>query len=312
MIFNLYSFNNDKINTKPTTCKTIARAGCYSEKAEEMNHEIKFADGTVVPSLGQGTWYMGEDESRRTDEVRALQHGIELGMTVIDTAEMYADGGAEIVTGEALAGRRDKVFLISKVLPSNASLRGTIEACERSLRRLRTDHIDLYLLHWRGRYSLEETVEAMHRLQQDGKIGMWGVSNFDVDDMEELYQTGCTDCATNEVLYNLSRRGVEYDLLPWSQKASMPVIAYSPIEQGRILNNPTLANIAHRHGKTPAQIALAWVLSHKGVMPIPKASNIKHVEQNAESLRIELTHDDMALLERAFPAPKTKIPLEMI
>ena len=277
-----------------------------------MNHVIKFADGTTVPAVGQGTWYMGEDESRHAEEVRALQHGIDLGMTVIDTAEMYADGGAEIVTGDALTDRRDKVFLISKVLPSNASRRETVAACERSLRRLRTDHIDLYLLHWRGRYPLEETVEAMHRLQKDGKIRMWGVSNFDVDDMEELYQLGSTDCAANEILYNLSRRGVEYDLLPMAGKASMPIIAYSPIEQGRILNNPTLADIARHHGKTPAQIALAWVLSHNGVMPIPKASNIKHVEQNAESLRIELTQDDMVLLDRAFPAPKTKIPLEMI
>lgn len=268
-----------------------------------------------VGSLGQGTWNMGEDRRRRTEEIKTLQRGIDLGMTAIDTAEMYGSGLSEKLVGEALqGGYRDKVYLISKVLPSNASFKGTIEACERSLNRLKTDCIDLYLLHWRGRYPLSDTVAAMIRLQEEGKIKQWGVSNFDVSDMEELFETTekGESCGANEVLYNLSRRGIEFDLIPWCYNKKVPIIAYSPIEQGRILGNRALRAIADKHGKTTAQIALAWVLSHPNILAIPKASTVEHVEENFESLSIRLDQDDFDLLNQAFPAPTKKCSLEMI
>lgn len=278
-----------------------------------MDKKIVFPNNEEVCSLGQGTWYMGDKPAKRTEEIKALRRGIELGLTVIDTAEMYGDGRSESLVGEAIESLREEVFLISKVLPSNASYQGTKKACEKSLKRLETDYIDLYLLHWRGSYPLEETVRAMTELQKEGKIGQWGVSNFDVDDMEELYgvENGNT-CAANEVLYNLSRRGTEFDLIPWCNRNNIPVIAYSPIEQGRILNDETLREIAEKHDATTAQIALAWVLNNPSVLAIPKAGSIEHVEENAKSLSIKLDKEDLAMLDRAFPTPDIKIPLEML
>ncbi len=274
---------------------------------------LSLPSGERVPVLGQGTWMMGESRRSRREEVEALRLGLDLGMTLIDTAEMYADGGAEEVVAEAIAGRRDQVFLVTKVLPGNASRRGTIEACERSLRRLRTDRIDLYLLHWRGRYPLAETLEAFAELVRAGKIRYWGVSNFDTDDMAELTGLpGGAAVATNQVLYNLSRRGIEYDLLPWCRERRIPIMAYSPIEQGRILGNPALRRVAARHGATPAQVALAWLLRQKDVMVIPKAGRPEHVRENRAALDLELTAEDLAELDRAFPPPTRKVPLEML
>lgn len=278
-----------------------------------MDKKIVFPNNEEVSSLGQGTWYMGDKPAKRTEEIKALRRGIELGLTVIDTAEMYGDGRSESLVGEAIENLREEVFLISKVLPSNASYQGTKKACEKSLKRLETDYIDLYLLHWRGSYPLEETVRAMTELQKEGKIGQWGVSNFDVDDMEELYEVeNGNTCAANEVLYNLSRRGTEFDLIPWCNRNNIPVIAYSPIEQGRILNDETLREIAEKHDVTTAQIALAWVLNNPSVLAIPKAGSIEHVEENAKSLSIKLDKEDLAMLDRAFPTPDIKIPLEML
>lgn len=266
----------------------------------------------TVPVLGQGTWYMGEQAHRRPEEVRALQLGIDLGMTLIDTAEMYADGGAEAVVGEAIRGRRDDVFIVSKVLPSHASRSATIAACEWSLRRLGTDRIDLYLLHWRGGYALEDTLTGFDALLEAGKIRSWGVSNFDVADMEELLAVGGKAVAANQVLYNLSRRGIEYDLLPWSERHRVPVMAYSPIEQGRILGDRTLRDIAAAHEATPAQIALAFVLARPNLIAIPKSSNAAHLRDNAAAADIALTADDHRALDAAFPPPKRKQALEML
>jgi len=278
-----------------------------------MDKQIIFPGGAAVCALGQGTWYMGDKPARKDDEIGALRRGIELGMSVIDTAEMYGDGRSETLVGEAIEGRREQVFLVSKVLPSNASYHGTKQACERSLKRLKTDYLDLYLLHWRGRYPLSETVKAMVELQQEGKIRQWGVSNFDVDDMEELFATpGGNTCAANEVLYNLSRRGIEFDLIPWCRERKVPVIAYSPIEQGRILNDKTINDIALRHHVTAAQIALSWVLRDPSALAIPKAGSADHVEENYGSLSVELDESDLRLLDAAFPAPTHKMYLEMI
>lgn len=269
--------------------------------------------GATVPSLGQGTWYMGETRNRMKDEVSALQLGIDLGMTLIDTAEMYADGGAEIVVGEAIASRRDDVFLVSKVLPYNASRAGTIEACERSLKRMGTDRIDLYLLHWRGRYPLEETVEAFEELIEAGKILSWGVSNCDPDDMAELMRVpGGDACAVNQVLYNLTRRGVEFDLQPWCRNMDIPIMAYSPIEQGRMLRHPALGEIAKRHGATPAQVGLSWLLRQEGVIAIPKAVSPDHIRQNRAAVEVVLAEEDLTQLDRAFLPPKRAQPLEML
>lgn len=274
---------------------------------------IQFKHGKSVPVLGQGTWYMGESPAEAATEVRALQQGIDLGMTLIDTAEMYADGGAEQVVGRAIAGRRDGVFLVSKVLPHNASRRGTVAACEASLKRLGTDRIDLYLLHWRGPHPLSATVEAMQALVAQGKIGGWGVSNLDTDDIDELLEEKDGNrCLTNQVLYNLSRRGIEYDLLPQSLERGVPVMAYSPIEQGRILGNPALAEVARRHGVTPAQVALAWVLREPGVIAIPKAARAEHLQQNRACLDITLDNADLKALDAAFTPPRRKQPLAML
>lgn len=273
----------------------------------------KLPDGEAVPALGLGTWGMGERATARADEVAALHFGLDLGMALIDTAEMYGDGGAEEVVGEAIAGRRDAVFLVSKVLPSNASRRATVAACERSLRRLGTDRIDLYLLHWRGGTPLAETVAAFADLRRDGKIRHWGVSNLDLADMRELVAApGGGDVATNQVLYNLTRRGIEHDLLPWCRERRIPVMAYSPIEQGRMLAQPALKAVAGRHGATPAQVALAWLTRQDGLIVIPKAARIAHLRENRAAVGLRLSKADLAELDRAFPPPDGPRALEML
>ncbi|MBB4477647.1 aldo/keto reductase [Rhizobium etli] len=274
---------------------------------------VKFPNGTEVPALGQGTWAMGEDAGHARMEIESLMAGIDLGMTLIDTAEMYGDGGAEEIVGQAIRGRRDELFLVSKVYPWNASLRGTVDACERSLDRLGTDRIDLYLLHWRGNYPLAETVAAFEMLKASGKIGAWGVSNFDTDDMEELLSVpDGTNVAANQVLYNLTRRGIEYDLLPWCQSRGIPIMAYSPIEQGHILHHPELIHIAKAYQATPAQLALAFLLERDGVIVIPKTSNAERVAENRDCVSLEITDEDWQALDAAFPPPAKKKPLEML
>jgi diketogulonate reductase-like aldo/keto reductase len=269
--------------------------------------------GETVLALGQGTWHMGESAARRKQELAALRLGLELGMSLIDTAEMYASGVAEEIVGEAFAGKRDEIFIVSKVLPENASRRGTIAACERSLKRLKTDRIDLYLLHWRGTPALADTLEGFAALMKDGKIRHWGVSNFDADDMGELWSLkGGGACATNQVLYNLSRRGIEHDLVPACRKKHVPIMAYSPIEQGRLLRNKTLKEIGDRHNATPAQVALAWLLRQEGMIVIPKSSNEAHVRENRVAADVTLTTADLAALDQAFPRPKGPRGLEML
>lgn len=271
---------------------------------------LKLADGGVVPVIGQGTWHMGEDPAERGNEVAALRLGIELGMTLIDTAEMYGEGGAEEVVGEAIRNRRERVFLVSKVYPHNASRKGVPEACERSLRRLGTECIDLYLLHWRGQYPLAETVEAFERLKEQGKIRRWGVSNFDLDDMHEL---AAPACATNQVLYNPDERGIEFDLLPWCQAQGMPVMAYCPLGQGgALLRHPAVIDVARRHGAQPAQVVLAWALRQPGVLVIPKSANPGHLHSNASAAELKLTAEDLAILDGAFPPPARRQPLQMV
>ncbi len=274
----------------------------------------KLPSGEAVPVFGLGTWRMGESAARRKDEVAALRAGIELGMTLIDTAEMYGDGAAEQIVAEAVAGKRDRMFIVSKVLPSNATRRGTVTACERSLRNLSTDRIDLYLLHWRGSAPLHETVEAFIGLQKAGKIRHWGVSNLDISDMAELAALpGGGAAATNQVLYNLARRGIEYDLIPWCRRHRIPIMAYSPIDQGgRLLRHAALKDVAARHDATPAQVALAWLLRQDGMIVIPKAGTVEHARENCAALDLRLTKDDLAELDRAFPAPKAARPLEML
>ncbi len=269
--------------------------------------------GEAVPVLGQGTWGLGEAVHPRKQEIEALQVGIDLGMTLIDTAEMYASGEAEKVVGEAIAGRRGEVFITSKVLPQHASKRGVTAACEGSLNRLRTDRLDLYLLHWRGTIPLQETLDGFAALVEAGKIRYWGVSNFDIADMQELDQLiGGADVATDQVLYNLTRRGIEFNLLPWCRERGIPVMAYSPIEQGRMLRSPDLQKIAARHQATPAQIALAWLLRLEKIIAIPRAGTPKHVRENRAALDLKLTSHDLKELDRAFPPPAEARPLEML
>jgi diketogulonate reductase-like aldo/keto reductase len=278
---------------------------------------VRLPDGHAVPALGQGTWAMGERRAQRNAEADALRLGIDLGMTLIDTAEMYGDGGAEEVVGEAIAGRRERVFIVSKVYPHNASRKGAIAACERSLKRLRIDRLDLYLLHWRGSIPLEDTLAAFEALRAAGKIDRFGVSNFDVGDMEETAATKAgQSIATNQVLYNLAHRGIERDLLPWCRSRRMPVMAYSPIEstgsdQKRLLGTEALRAVAARHGATPAQIAIAWLLRDPAVIVIPKAVQPAHVRENRAALDVHLSDADLRDLDRAFPVPAAKVPLEM-
>lgn len=293
------------------------------QPATELNSAPKvrtttLPSGQPIPVLGQGTWEMGEDRSRRQSEVDALRLGLNLGMNLIDTAEMYGEGGAEEVVGEAIEDRpRAEVFIVTKVYPHNASRRGVVEACARSLKRLKTGYIDLYLLHWRGDVPLIETLEAFQALKDAGDIRDYGVSNFDVSDMEEAFALpGGDEIATNQVLYNPAHRGVEWDLLPWCRERNIPIMAYSPIgsnsaEQKRIFNNPMLKSIATRHDVTPAQIALAWLLRQPELVVIPKASQPEHIRQNRAALDIELMDEDIKDLDHAFPPPNRKIPLEM-
>ncbi|NIY49202.1 aldo/keto reductase [Cedecea colo] len=283
-----------------------------------MTRQIHFSANKGLPAIGQGTWAMGEKALQRRDEVHALQAGIDLGLTLIDTAEMYAEGGAERIVGEAIRGRRDEVFLVSKVYPWNAGGERAIAACEASLKRLQSDYLDLYLLHWRGDIPLEETVSAMQALKQQGKIRRWGVSNLDYDDMRELtVLAGGAECATNQVLYHLASRGIEHDLLPWCQQQNMPVMAYCPLAQaGRLrdglMNHPALKQMAAQKGVAVAQLLLAWLISHNGVMAIPKAGSVAHVKENAAAREITLSNEEIAVMEKAFPAPGHKTPLAMV
>jgi diketogulonate reductase-like aldo/keto reductase len=274
---------------------------------------VKLPSGERIPVLGQGTWHLAEVPARRDEEILALRRGLDLGMTVIDTAEMYADGEAEKLVGEAIAGQRDEVFLVSKVLPQHGTARGTVAACESSLRRLGTDRIDLYLLHWRGRVPLADTIEAFGGLQQAGLIRYWGVSNFDAPDMKELTALpGGPEVATDQVLYNLSRRGPELNLFPLLRELRVPIMAYSPIEQGRILGHPVLREIAGLHHATPAQIALAWVLRRDDVCAIPRASRLEHTNENRAAADIQLDQADLSQLDQEFPRPERVRPLEML
>jgi diketogulonate reductase-like aldo/keto reductase len=275
--------------------------------------KTKLPSGEEVPVLGQGTWGFGEHPANRQNEIDALRFGIDIGMKLIDTAEMYGDGAAEELIGKAIEGRREQTFIVDKVLPQNATRKGTVEACEQSLRRLATDRIDLYLLHWRGAVPLAETLAGFDDLLRAGKIRYWGVSNFDVPDMESVAALpGGAALATDQVLYNLMRRGIEYDLMPWCEQRNIPIMAYSPLEQGRLMGDPEIRRIADEHSASPAQIALAWVLRKEGLIAVPKAGTPGHVKQNRISLDIHLSLDELAALDRAFPAPDRKVPLEMI
>jgi diketogulonate reductase-like aldo/keto reductase len=271
----------------------------------------KLPSGEHVPALGQGTWNMGEDRRRRRAEIAALRLGIDLGMRLIDTAEMYADGEAEKIVGAAIAGRREKVFLVSKVLPEHATRRGTIAACERSLKRLDADRIDLYLLHWREQeVELAEVLEAFTALVRAGKIRHWGVSNFDVEDMQELVRLpGGKAVAADQVMYNLDRRGIEHDLVPWCRRRRIPVMAYSPLDEGRLLRSRDLERIAQQLEATPSQVALAWLLRQQNVIAIPKSASEAHVRENFAALDLRLGKENLAALDRAFPRPKRKLPL---
>lgn len=276
---------------------------------------LRFA-GQEVPAIGLGTWYMGEGRATRTQEVDAIRAGLDAGLRVVDTAEMYGDGAAEEVVGEALAGRRDDALLVSKVYPHHASRDGVRRACEDSLRRLRTDHLDVYLLHWRGQYPLAETVEGFEDLVADGLIASWGVSNLDPEDMSELAAVpGGSACVTDQILYNLTRRGPELDLMPMLSTARVPVMAYSPLEQSRILDaadSEVLEEVADRHGATPAQVALAWCVRDGDVLAIPKSASAERVRENAAAADLELTEADLVALDEAFPAPDGPVPLETL
>jgi diketogulonate reductase-like aldo/keto reductase len=275
---------------------------------------VKLPDGTEVVALGQGTWRMGEGRHPRAAEADALRLGLDLGMTLIDTAEMYADGGAEEVVGDAIAGRRAQAFIVSKVSPQNAGRRGVAAACARSLKRMRIERIDLYLLHWRGSVPLAETVAGFEELRGAGKIAAWGVSNLDADEMEELrHVPGGDGCATDQVLYNPEARGIEFDLLPWCVRHAMPVMAYSPVGQaGALLRAPVLVAAARRHAATPAQVALAWALRQPGMIAIPKATDPAHVRDNAAAAALRLTDEDFSAIDAAFPPPRRKRRLGML
>jgi diketogulonate reductase-like aldo/keto reductase len=274
---------------------------------------VTLRSGERVPALGQGTWHMGEDRRRAAEEAAAVRLGIELGMTLIDTAEMYGSGGSEEMIAQAIDGVRDELFIVSKVYPHNASRSGVAAACERSLKRLRTDRLDLYLLHWRGSTPLAETLEGFERLQREGKIRYHGVSNFDRADMAEwVALKGGEKVAADQVLYNLSRRGPEWDLVPWCREHGVAIMAYTPLGQGGLLRDRTLAEIARRHSATPAQVALAWLLRQPGAIVIPKAARLEHVRENRGALEVVLTDEDLAALDRAFPPPKGRSSLGML
>ncbi|MEK6357477.1 MAG: aldo/keto reductase [Burkholderia cenocepacia] len=274
---------------------------------------VVLPNGETIPKLGLGTWEMGERPARRADEIAALREGIELGMTLVDTAEMYGDGATEELVGDALAGLRDDVFLVSKVYPHHASRRGVVAACDASLKRLRTDRLDLYLLHWRGSVPLAETVEGFDALQRAGKIRHWGVSNFDTADMAELVdEAGGGACATNQILYNIARRGPEFDLLPWLADHRIPAMAYSPVDHGRLPKRSPLDEIARLRGVSVMRVALAWVLAQPDVFAIPKASRIEHVRDNRAALDVVFSDDERAQLDAYFRPPRSKRALEML
>ena len=274
---------------------------------------VTLPSGETLPALGQGTWNMGDKRDTRREEISSLQLGLDLGLKLIDSAEMYGEGKAEELIGEAIAGRRDEAFLVSKVYPHNASRKGTRSACERSLKRMRTDRIDLYLLHWRGNIPLSETIEGFIALQKAGKIRYYGVSNLDLDDMRELFSLpGGEAVATNQLLYNLTRRGIEWDLAPWLREQKIPVMAYSPIEQSRLLSNPKLADFARRHGMTPAQAALAWLLAKDDIIAIPKTGRRERLKENVGAFDHPLTREQVAELDRLFPPPRAPVPLQML
>lgn len=277
-----------------------------------MAQMVRFADGAEICALGQGTWEMAEDRARRADEIRSLREGLDRGLSLIDTAEMYGEGAAETLVGEAIAGRRDEAFLVSKVYPHNASLAGVQAACLRSLKRLKTDRIDLYLLHWPGAHPLAETIAGFERLKADGKILRWGVSNFDLEGLTDVLAAPAGEaCAANQVLYNLSQRGVEFDLAPWMAARSMPLMAYSPVDRGALAQAPALQGVAARHGATPAQVALAFLLARDNVIAIPKASSPAHLAANVAALDLRLDDADRAAIDRAFPPPRRKSRLAM-
>lgn len=286
-------------------------------KDKLKNRTLTLPDGTRLPVLGQGTWKMGENPAKREAELKGLQTGLDLGMKVIDTAEMYGDGLAEQLVGEAMLRRREEAFLVSKVYPHHATLANIEKACEGSLKRLRTDYIDLYLLHWRGG-NLTETIEGLEGLKKAGKILRWGVSNFDTSDMEELFQHKAGNfCATNQVLYHLGSRGIEYDLLPWQRKKQMPIMAYSPLGQGKALmkklaKHTAIQEIAEKHKVRPLQMALAWTIRTDNVLAIPKGTREEHIIENAEASTIKLSLDDMKQINRVFPEPTEKMPLDII
>ncbi|MFS0779783.1 aldo/keto reductase [Neobacillus sp. 3P2-tot-E-2] len=293
--------------------KTIAAIRSHVE-----SKKVTLGDGTVVPQLGQGTWFMGENPRVKEQEIQALQLGIELGMTLIDTAEMYGEGGAELLVGEAIKGLRDNVFLVSKVYPHNSGLSSIAHACEQSLQHLGTDRLDLYLLHWRGGIPLEETINGMEQLKKEGKILRWGVSNLDTADMEELVSAPQgKNCVTNQVLYHLGSRGIEFDLLPWQREQNMPIMAYCPLAQGgtlrkQIMTNSTINEIAKAHHVKPLQIALAWALRTNDVIAIPKAVQQEHVIENATAASIQLTQVDLDKLDQVFPKPRKKTHLDIV
>ncbi len=279
---------------------------------------VTLPDGTLVPALGQGTWYMGDDKHREQEEITTLQRGIELGLTLIDTAEMYGNGRSELLIGKAIKGLRDKLFLVSKVYPHNAGGRNLVNSCEASLKRLGTDYLDLYLLHWRGQIPYEETVRGMEALIQAGKIKRWGVSNLDDEDMQDLLSVrGGSKCAVNQVLYHLGSRGIEYELLPWQRQHGIPTMAYCPLAQAGALQGDLTADsavkqVAQEHGVDPYQILLAWCIRHDDIIAIPKASSVAHVESNANAANIVLTAAQRDLLDQAFPAPDYPVPLDIV
>ncbi|QDI91673.1 aldo/keto reductase [Salicibibacter halophilus] len=285
-----------------------------------QSHTVALPDGTSLPRIGQGTWKMGEYPEKKKEEIKALQFGLDLGMSVIDTAEMYGDGQSEQIVGEAVKNRRDEAFLISKVYPHNANLSNIHKACEKSLQRLKTDYLDMYLLHWRGLSdgSLQETVEGLEKLRKEGKILRWGVSNFDTSDMKELMgiENG-SNCSINQVLYHLGSRGIDFDLLPWHREQQLPMMAYSPLGQGgslisQLMNNLDIKEIAEKHQAKPLQIALAWTIRTKEILAIPKGTSQNHVMENAEAATIELSEDDLQKLDKVFPKPDRKMPLDII
>lgn len=272
---------------------------------------VALPGGSVMPVMGLGTWHFGEDKRAAAKEMRVIQRALDLGITLIDTAEIYGQGGSERVVGEAIRGRRDGLFLVSKVAPSHATVPGTIQACEASLKRLGTDYLDLYLLHWRGGVALAETIEAFERLRAEGRIRAWGVSNFDVEDMEDM--PAGVQCSANQVLYNPQTRGIEFSLLPYCQSRGIPIMAYTPFGQsGRVLRHPAIAAVAARHAVTPGQVILAWGIRHPGVVTIPKTATYERVEENLGALKVTLTEADLAEIDQAFPPPRRKRGLEML